>query len=124
MSQHKIAHKVVITNPLPIGYNTRDVYNMNEIGLSCPTKQDTSAKEKLVGANLKGSSYSCSWCKHDMHPQVETYDYSKISTAKMLWKVVANKLCVLVSKPNGMDDIICIWELDDEPRCTFQISRA
>jgi hypothetical protein len=42
----------------------------------------------------------------------------------MLWKVVANKLCVLVSKPNVMDDIKCIWELDDEPYCAFQISKA
>jgi hypothetical protein len=31
----------------------------------------------------------------------------------MHWKVVANRLCVVVHKPNGMDDIICIWELDD-----------
>jgi hypothetical protein len=31
----------------------------------------------------------------------------------MLWKVGANILCVVICKPNGMDDNICIWELDD-----------
>ena len=56
-----------------------------------------------------------------MHLQVETYDYLQISTPKMLGKVVANILCVVVCKPNGMDDIRCIKELDDEPQCTFQI---
>jgi hypothetical protein len=42
----------------------------------------------------------------------------------MLWKVVANKLCVVVCKPNGMNDISCTWQLDVEPQCTFQISKA
>ena len=32
----------------------------------------------------------------------------------MLWKVVSNKLCVVACKQNGLDDIKCIWELDDE----------
>ena len=48
----------------------------------------------------------------------------KSSTPKMLWKVLANKLCVVVCKPIGMDDIRCIIEVDDEPQCTFQISKA
>ena len=59
-----------------------------------------------------------------MHWQVETYDYLQISTLKMLWKVVVIILCVVVRKLNGMDDIICICELDDEPQYTFQISTA
>ena len=42
----------------------------------------------------------------------------------MLRKVVANELCVVVRKPNGLDDIMYIWQLDDEPQCTFQISKA
>ena len=42
----------------------------------------------------------------------------------MLWKVVVIILCVVVRKLNGMDDIICICELDDEPQYTFQISTA
>ena len=33
----------------------------------------------------------------------------------MIWKVVANKLCVLYCKPNAMYDNKCIWELNDEP---------
>ena len=57
-----------------------------------------------------------------LHAQhVDTGEYLHISTPKMLWKVVANKLSVMVCKPNGMDDVICIWELDGEPKCTFQI---
>ena len=42
----------------------------------------------------------------------------------MLYKVVASKFCVVVWKPNGLDDIIYIGELDDEPQCKFQISKA
>ena len=30
----------------------------------------------------------------------------------MLWEVVSNKSFVVVCKPNGIDDLICIWELD------------
>jgi hypothetical protein len=37
--------------------------------------------------------------------------------------VVANKLCVVVCNPNGMDDIICMSELNDELQFTFQISK-
>jgi hypothetical protein len=44
--------------------------------------------------------------------------------ARCFEKVVANKLCVMVWNPNGMDDIICISELNDEPQCTFQISKT
>ena len=42
----------------------------------------------------------------------------------VLWKVVANKLYIVVCEPNGPYDIKCIWELDDEPQCTFQISKT
>jgi hypothetical protein len=42
----------------------------------------------------------------------------------MLWKVVANILCVVVCKLDGMDDIRCVGGLGDEPQCTFQISKA
>ena len=42
----------------------------------------------------------------------------------MLWKLVPNKLYVVVSKQNDVVDIICIWELDDEAQHTFQISKA
>ena len=38
----------------------------------------------------------------------------------MLWKLIANRLCVVVRKPNGMDDIICIWELDDDLNVHFK----
>ena len=40
----------------------------------------------------------------------------------MLWEVVANKLCVVGCKPNDMTSNV--FELDDEPQCTFQISKA
>jgi hypothetical protein len=69
----------------------------------------------------EGSSHSWSCCKHDRQWQAETCDYLHNFAHKMLWKVVPNEACVVVCKPNGMDDIICIWELDDEPQCTFQI---
>jgi hypothetical protein len=42
----------------------------------------------------------------------------------MLWKVVANKLCVVVCKPIGVDDIKYIWQLDDEHQYTIQISKV
>ena len=41
----------------------------------------------------------------------------------MLWKVVANILCVMLCRPNNLDDIEHIWELDDEPQCTLQLSK-
>ena len=50
-----------------------------------------------------------------MHWQIETCDYLRISMPKMLRKVVAKKLHMVVCNPNGMDDIKCIWKLDDEP---------
>ena len=59
-----------------------------------------------------------------MQWQVETCDYLHIPMPKMLWKVVANKLCAVVCISNGMDDNMCIWESDDEPQCKFQISKA
>ena len=31
---------------------------------------------------------------------------------------------MVVCKPNGLDGIKCIQELDDEPQCTFQISKV
>ena len=31
---------------------------------------------------------------------------------------------VVVCKPSGLDDIRCVWELDDEPQCTLQISKV
>ena len=83
-----------------------------------------SAKKNLWAQNLEGPSQSCSWCKHGMHWQVENCDDLQISIFKMIWKVVANKLCVVVCKPNGLDDIGYIWELDDEPQCTVQISKV
>ena len=52
--------------------------------------------------------------------KVEIFDYLQISTPKMLWEVVVNKLCVVVCKANNMDDIICIWELDDDPQCKLK----
>ena len=58
-----------------------------------------------------------------MHWQIETCDDLQISTPKMFWKEVANKLCVVVCKLNSWEDIECNWELDDEPQCTFQISK-
>jgi hypothetical protein len=37
--------------------------------------------------------------------EVKRYDFLQTSISKMLWKVVANKLCVVVCKPIGVDDI-------------------
>ena len=58
-----------------------------------------------------------------MYWQVETDDYLQVPTPKMLWKVVANILFVAICKTNGLDDIICIWELDNEPQRTFQTQK-
>ena len=57
-----------------------------------------------------------------MHWQVKTCDYLQMSIPMMFWKMVAKKTCMVVCKPNGLDDIKCTWKLDDEPQCTFQIS--
>ena len=84
-----------------------DIYNMDETSsFYCAQPNKTLAQRKLLWAqNLEGSSHSCSCYKHDKHCQVETYDYLQIFAPKMLWKVVANKIRVMVCKPNGMDDI-------------------
>jgi hypothetical protein len=57
-----------------------------------------------------------------MHWQVETCDYLHIPMPGILGKVVANKLCAVVCKSNGIDYNMCIWESDDEPQCKFQMS--
>ena len=31
---------------------------------------------------------------------------------------------MVVRKPNSVEDVICNWDLDDEPQSTFQISKA
>ena len=97
---------------------------MRLVNLSCPTKQDTKWKEKFVGAKFK--MIISLFLMHNKHWLVETRVYLQVSMPKMLWKVVANRLCVVVCKPNGLDDMKNIWELDesDEPSCIFQISKA
>jgi hypothetical protein len=42
----------------------------------------------------------------------------------MLCKPPQIIVCVAVCKSNGLHDIICIWKLDDEPQCTFQIQET
>ena len=86
--------------------------------------QDTNTRNNLWAQNLEGLPHSCSCCKHDRHEQVQPCDYlHNSSMPKMPWKVVANILCVVVCKPNDLDDIKCIWELDDEPQYTFHFSK-
>ena len=48
-----------------------------------------------------------------MHWQLDTQDHLQISMHEMLWKVGGNIICVVVCKPNVMDGITYIWELDD-----------
>ena len=101
-----------------------DVYGMDETSefyRAQPNK--TLSTRKSSGAEIsKGPLHSC--YKPNRRWEVETCVYSQISTPKDFWKVVLNKLCVVVCKPNGMDDMRCIWKLDDEPQCTFQILKA
>ena len=120
------AHILVSIDLVRIGYGIgrRLQYGWVWFILLSSTEQDIKHKEKFMAQNLEGPSHSCSCCKHEMHWQVETYDALHISTPTMLWKVIANKSCVVVCKSNGQDDIMFIWELDDEPQCTFQISKA
>ena len=103
-----------------------DVYNVDVISLfyRAQPNKTLSAKKSLWVQGIVGLFHSYFCCKHNMHWQVETCDYLQISMSKILWKVVANKLGVVVCKSNDLDGIICIWELDDEPQCTFQISKA
>ena len=101
-----------------IGYATRRClwYEWDWFILFCPSKQNSSARRSLwAQMYLNKMSQFCSCCKYDKHWQIETCDYLQISTTKMLWKVVANILYVLVCKSNNLDDIRCIWQLDDGP---------
>ena len=101
-----------------------DVYNVDETILfycAQPNKR-LIARKKLWAQNSKGSSHSCSCCEHNREWQFGTCDYLQISFLKLLWKV-AKRICVMVCKPNGLDDILFIWQLDGEPQCTFQISK-
>ena len=55
---------------------------------------------------LEGLSHYCSCCKHDKYDKLKLVLFT-ISTPKMLWKVIANKLCMVkLCKTNGMDAII------------------
>lgn len=103
-----------------------DVYNMNEtsIILPCPIKQDTKHKEKSVGVDLEGPSYSCSCYEHNRHWQVKLVIIYKSLRIRYLERWCANKLCVVVCKHNNLDDFICIWELDDVHECTCQILKV
>ena len=126
------AHKTTCTQfgehkpPTTLVMALEDVYNMDETSLfsyARPNKK-LSARKISWAQNSKGLSYSCLCCKHNKDWQVETYDYLQIPIPKMLWKVVASKLCVVVCKPISMHDIIYIWESNDEPQCAFQISKT
>ena len=61
-----------------------------------------------MGAKFIRTVSLCSFCKHNMHLHIESCHYLLILMFKTLGKVVANKLCVMVCKPNDIDDIGCI----------------
>ena len=83
------AHNIVL---LRIGYGTIRCLQCgwDWFILSCRHNKTLSTRESLWVQNLEGSSHFYSFCKHDMQWQVETW--------------------VVVCKPNGMDDIICLWQ--------------
>ena len=86
----QLAHDLVSTDLLHIGYGTGRCYNMDEIGLFyCAQLYKKISARKSFWV----PSHSCSCRKHNKHRQVQ------------------------ISKPN-------IWELDDEPQCTFQILKV
>ena len=110
------SHKTSCTNLVRrnlhcIGYGTLIClqYGWDWFVLSCSTKQDISTRKISCAKNSKGPCHSCSCCKHNVHWQVKTlwlvtYIYAQDAL------VVANELCVVVCKPNGMDDMKCIWK--------------
>ena len=90
---------------------------MRLVYLSFPTKQDKE-QGKVFGHKIQKDRLTLALVVNT------TCTYLQISMPKMLWEVIANKLCVVIRKPNGMEDIMCIWDLDDEPWCTFETSKA
>ena len=68
--------------------------------------------------SMQGKSYGCKYHNDCLtlalvvntpcSDNLKTYDNFQISMSEMLWKVVASILYVVVCKPIGMDDIICI----------------
>ena len=84
--------------------------------LLCSTKQDTNRKEKIMGAQVKRTVPLFALVVNTTCNDKLKHVRILISTPKMLWKVVAKRVCVMVCKPNAQDDIQCIWELDDQPQ--------
>ena len=88
----------------------KDVYNMDEIAIFyCTQPNKTPAQGKHCGCKIQKVRLTLALVVNTTGTyKFETYDYLQVFMPKMLWKVVANKLYVVVCKPNGMDDIICI----------------
>ena len=103
----QLARCLISHNLLHVGYATIRClrYGWKWFILSSATKHDTERKEKFVGATFRRMSHACSCHKHNM----QWHDCLQIFRPKILWKLVANKLYVVVCKPNVMDDIICLW---------------
>lgn len=93
-------------------YDTKNIYNMNETSLFYRVQANKIQSTRKCSWAQKswGLSYSCSCCKHNMQWEVETCDRLQICKLKMLWKVVGDRLCVVTCKPNGLDDIVCLWQ--------------
>ena len=78
-----------------------------------PKPNKTLVQQKVRGHNIQEDHLTLALIVNTTCTyKLKAYDYIQISMPKMLWKVVANKSCVLVCKPNGMDDIKGIWESD------------
>ena len=69
-------------------------------------------RESLWAKNFEGPS-------HNIHGQALVKIY-KSPCLRCFGRWLPNNYVWWFGKPNGWDDIIIIWELDNEPQCTFQ----
>ena len=98
------------------------VYNVDETGVfyhSQPNK--TLVQRKIRGCEIQKDHLILAIVVNMKGTENLTYVIMyKSLRSKCFGKVVASKFCVVVCNPNGMDDIICISKLNDEPQCTFK----
>ena len=77
---------------------------MRLVYLSFPTKQDKE-QGKVFGHKIQKDRLTLALVVNT------TCTYLQISMPKMLWKVIANKLCVVIRKPNGPWRTSCVFEI-------------
>ena len=120
----QLAHNLVSLTSSALVMATEDVYNLDIIVIFYRAQPSKTLVQGIIcGCKIQKDCLTLAFVVKTTCTNIdETCDYS-LDAQDASEGGCQQSMCV-GCKPNGMDDIICIWELDDEPQCTFQISKV